>query len=94
MVSQRKKTKSKPYFTLKIIKDGEMIDRCRTHSKRRFFNYARTINWKIKHLKVYLKVYYGKQLDVWGKYSSFHNDGEYENKDDFWLALKAFCEED
>jgi len=81
-------------FTFRVVKNGKTIDRCQTHSKRRFLNRLRTINWEDKLLKVYLRVSYGKHEDVWGKFSSFYNDGWYENEEDLWLAFNTFSEEE
>lgn len=81
-------------FTFKVTKNNKVIQKCQTHSKRRFLNQLRAINWKDKPLKVYLRVSYGKHEDVWGKLSSFYNDGWYENEKDLWLAFNAFSEEE
>lgn len=85
---------SKPGFTLCVTKNGKKVYGYHSRSKRRFYNRARTINWKDKPLKVYLRVSYGRSKDVWGKYTNYYNDGDYDTKKDFWLALKAFCEDD
>jgi hypothetical protein len=81
-------------FTIKIYKNNKLISKTRTGKKRLFLKKVRLINWKDGGIKVYLKVDYGKRLDNFGKYTSFWNDGDYDNKDDFWLALNAFLEED
>jgi len=82
------------YF-YKVIKNGKTIDKCQTHSLRRFRNRMSTINWK--DLKknggeVYLKVNYGKHLDNFGKNTIFYNDGVYRDKESFHRALNAFLE--
>ncbi len=59
---------------------------------RRFLNHVRTIKWQVGHPKVYLRVSYGMQKDNFGKNRTFYNDGDYDNKKDFDLALKAFLE--
>lgn len=81
-------------FTFKIIKNGRVVQVVRTHSIRRFVNNLRTINWKDRGIKVYLRVNYGKKVDVFGKLSTFYNDGWYKTKEDLWLAFSAFKEED
>jgi len=81
-------------YTIKIYKQGKLVSKSRTKKKRRFLNIIRTINWQERGLKVYLKVDYGKFLDNYGKMSDFWNDGDYYNKDDFWLAFNAFTEDD
>lgn len=83
---------NKPNFTFRVIKNGKTIDRCQTHSKRRFNNRIRTINWQNRPLKVYLRVSYGVGEDVFGKMVNFYNDGEYETKNDLLSALSAFTE--
>ncbi len=86
--------KNKPNFTFRVIKNGKTIDRCQTHSKRRFYNRIRTINWQNSPLLVYLRVNYGKKECNFGCVCNFYNDGWYENKDELWQAVNAFTEED
>lgn len=84
--------KSKPNFTFRVIKNGKTMDRCQTHSKRRFYNRIRLIKWKDGVEKVYLRVSYGKGLDNFGKITYFYNNGEYKTKKDLFFALSAFAE--
>ncbi|OGK43433.1 hypothetical protein A2956_02495 [Candidatus Roizmanbacteria bacterium RIFCSPLOWO2_01_FULL_37_57] len=86
--------KSKMNFTLRVIKNGRTADRCQTHSKRRFYNRIRSIKWGNGVVKVYLRVSYGKGVDVFGKTTSFYNEGGYDNKQDLIDALDAFIEND
>lgn len=82
------------YF-YKVVKNSKTIDRCQTHSLRRFRNRMSTINWKDlkkNEGEVYLKVNYGKHLDNFGKNTIFYNDGVYQDKESFYLALNAFLE--
>jgi len=79
-------------FTLKVIKNNQAIQRVRTHSIRRFYNHLRTINWEDGGKKVYLRLSYGKEQDVFGKMVTFYNDGWFENKEDLWLTFEAFKE--
>lgn len=79
-------------FTFKVIKNDKMIEKCQTHSIRRFMNHLRTINWQKRGLKVYLRVNYGKYEDNFGKKATFYNDGLYKTKEDLWLAFKVFTE--
>lgn len=81
-------------LTTKIYKKGRLISKTRTGRKRLFLKKVRLINWKDGGIKVYLKVDYGKYIDNFGKYTGFWNDGDYDNKDYFWLALNAFLEKD
>lgn len=85
--------KDKPNFTFRVIKNGKTVDKCQTHSKRRFYNRIRSINWQDGVEKVYLRVSYGKGLDNFGKVTNFYNDGEYKNKKDLFFALSAFTED-
>lgn len=55
-----------------------------TRSLVRFLRFIRSLNWQELKKKCYLKVSYGK---------GFYNDGEYDNKADFDLALNAFLED-
>ena len=87
------KRKNKLNFNLKIMEHGQMVERYETHSIRRFYNKVRTINWGKSHPSVYLRVSYGKLLSNFGKYENFWNDGVYDNKEDFMLALNAFTED-
>lgn len=84
--------KSKLNYTFRVIKDGKTIDRCQTHSKRRFNNRIRTINWQNNTFKVYLRVSYGKSECNLGCICNFYNDGEYEAPQDLMTALEAFTE--
>ncbi len=84
---------SKLNFTFKIVKDGKTIDKCQTHSRRRFNNRIRTINWQDRPLKGYLRVSYGKRECNLGCVCNFYNDGEYETKEDLLFALSAFTED-
>lgn len=79
-------------FSIKIYKNGKMIQKYRTHKIRRFLKNIRLIKFEDEGIKVYLKVDYGKHLDSYGKITNFHNDGVYNNKEDFWWAFKAFIE--
>ena len=79
-------------FTLRVIKNRQVVQTVRTHSIRRFLNNLRTINWKDGGIKVYLRVNYGKKIDVFGRLSTFYNDGWYKTKEDLWQAFNAFTE--
>jgi hypothetical protein len=78
-----KDNKIKRNLTLKVIRNGQTVQRCQTRSKRRFYNSVSRINWRDTPLKVVLRVNYG---------DGFFNEGEYISKRDFDLALKAFLE--
>ncbi len=86
-------TKNKPNFTFRVIKNGKTVDKCQTHSKRRFYDRIRSINWKNGVDSVYLRVSYGKGINSQGKITNFHNDGDYKTKGDLLWALTAFTEE-
>lgn len=81
-------------FSYKVIGNGKQVEICHSHSKRHFCTRLALINWHLNHLKVYLRVSYGKRMDNFGKLVTFYNDGWYENKKDFWLAFDAFTEND
>jgi len=85
--------KNKPNFTYRVIKNGKTIDKCQTHSKRRFYNRIRSINWRSGVEKVYLRVSYGKDLDSFGEVTNFYNDGVYKSRKDLLFALSAFTED-
>lgn len=80
-------------FTLKVIKNGRVVQSVRTHSIRRFADSLRTINWEGGLTAAFLRVNYGKREDWQGKVTDFYNEGEYETKEDLWLAFNAFKEE-
>ena len=69
-----------------------MYRRVETSSKRRFINQTGTIPWQNRCFKVYLKVIYGRFLDNFGNKTLFMNEGDYQTKKDFMLALNAFTE--
>ena len=70
---------------------GKTTKKCRTHSKRRFLNNLRSIKWRTG-VKIYLRVYYGQDINNFGKKVAFFNDGWYENQKDLMLAFEAFAE--
>lgn len=71
-----------------------MVSKTRTKKIRLFLKKIRSIKFREQGIKIYLKVDYGKHLDNYGKMTNFWNDGDYFNKDDFWLAFNAFTEKD
>lgn len=79
-------------FAFKVTKNNKTIQKCRTHSARRFINHLRTINWQNRTLAVYLRVSYGKQEDNFNRKVRFCNDGWYERERDLWIAFNAFKE--
>ena len=79
-------------FTIKIYKNGSITQKARTRKIRRFLKIIRSIKWEDSTIKAYIKVNYGRFLDCYGKRVNFFNDGDYDNKQDFWLAADAFME--
>jgi len=45
-------------------------------------------------LKAYLKVSYGKKLDIYNKMTEFINEGYYDKKKDLRQAFRAFIQEE
>lgn len=75
------------------VKDGyQRLRKYRTHSRRRFLKYLRTIKWQEGHISAYLRINYGKYEDNFGQVVPFYNDGEYKNENDLWKAFTAFTE--
>lgn len=85
-------TKNKLNFTFRVTKDGKTIQRCQTHSRRRFGNKIGTINWQNGPSKAYLRISYGRGHCNLGCVCNFYNDGIYETRQDLLLAFAAFCE--
>lgn len=85
-------TKKRLNFTFRVTKNGNTIQRCQTHSRRRFANRIGTINWQNRPSSVYLRVSYGRNQCNLGCFCNFYNDGNYETKQDLLLALTAFTE--
>jgi hypothetical protein len=81
-------------FTIKIYKNDKLISKTRTGKKRLFLKKIRSINWKDRGIKVYLKVSYGKKFDKFGKYTEFWNDGDYTDKDSLLGDFYIFTEDD
>jgi hypothetical protein len=73
------------------VKYPKEIRKYDTANKRRFLYYTRLIKWNLTP-SVTLRVTYGHQLDHRGKRVLFQNEGIYNNKHDFNLALEAFTE--
>jgi len=84
--------KQKRNFTLKIF-GSQGVQRYETASLRRFHNHTGRIIWQNGVKKVYVRVSYGKFIDQSGKMTTFFNDGEYDNQQDFELVVRAFLEE-
>lgn len=85
------------WYTLRTTENGKVVINVRTKKKRKFLKKIRTINWRNKAIKIYLKVTYGKHINNNGKRVMFYNDGFYYNKEkedkkDFFVAVKAFTE--
>lgn len=78
-------------YTLKIF-HGQKEERVETKSIVRFLRRVRLINWSESNLRVYIRVSYGKQKDNYGKLTTFYNNGDFTNRQDFELALNAFLE--
>lgn len=81
-------------FTYKVQLNSLTVDKCQTHSIRRFYHRLRTIKWQIGHTKVYLRVCYGKSRNIYNQLVNFNNEGEYDNQIDLFNALEAFTEQD
>lgn len=79
-------------YTYEVRNNGLVVDRCQTHSKRRFYRRIRTLKWKNGHTKVHLRISYGKDKNVFGKFVNFYNHGEYTNPEELLNALTAFDE--
>lgn len=79
-------------YTFRVYKNNKLIQRCSTHSRRRFLWHIGTINWQLKPLKVSLRVFYGKHRNVFNLVSEFFNEGDYFTKKDLLQAFKAFDE--
>lgn len=69
-------------------KKGKKVRRVLADNAQRISQISRLTRWA----KAYLRVAYGKARDVWGKMVLFDNVGFYNNKKDFGVALRAFCE--
>ena len=85
-------TKNRLNLTFRVVKNGKTIQRCQTHSRRRFYNRIRTINWQNKPIKVYLRVSYGRSKTNRGTVETFYNSGTYSTKHELLDALTAFTE--
>lgn len=86
--------KFKLNLIFKVFKNGEMVKRVETGSKRRFFYHARLIRWELsKDFKVSLKVIYGHFKDNFGHLTQFSNESMVKNKTSFWKTLNAFLED-
>ena len=82
----------KKSFLIKVFYPHE-IYKYQTHFIRRFLKKTRTTKWQNTPIKVFLKVSYGREENWQDKKENFYNDGYYENRSDFELALNAFVEE-
>jgi hypothetical protein len=80
-------------YSLKVIKNDQMVNSTRTHSLRIFLKNLRSINWTLGGIKVYMRVSYGFKLNHKNKMETFHNDGWYENEKDLLFAFGCFNKE-
>lgn len=79
-------------FAIKIYKNKSVAKRASTHKKRRFMKILRSIKWQDSMIEADVKVTYGRFPDHQGRLVNFYNDGSYDNKNEFWLAVDAFME--
>lgn len=82
--------KQKKNYTLKILEDGKVVSYISTHAQRRFTTHLASINFENRSLKIYLKVFYGKKKDWYGKLSTFYNDCWVTNKNDLLDMFEYF----
>lgn len=73
---------------LKLVMINGKVKRYKTGTSKRFLKKLNTLDWK----KCYIKVVYGKDLDVFGKKTLFYNAGEYTDKAEAVKAFIAFVE--
>lgn len=86
--------KYKRNYTLILEHKGKKVKLVETTHKKRFLTHMRLINWNIPYSRIYLKVYYGKKIDAFGKLTQFFNYGWYNSEKDLTEAFEAFDEED
>ena len=81
-------------FYLRIVdKNGKVVKRVSTNKLGRFAPQIGMLRNYKGYFHVYLKVIYGKQLDNFGKMTTFDNFGWYDNFKDLNLAYNAFKDE-
>ncbi len=80
-------------YTLKVKKDGKMVQRLSSHSLRIFLRETRTINFLKHDIEVYIRVFYGNSLCIQGCICPTFNDGWYKTRKDLDFAVKAFLDE-
>lgn len=85
-----KNSKKKPNLkiALKLKKSDGTTGNYHSSKTKRIINTIKRENF----LEAYVKVSYGKSLDIWGKISESFNDGEYKTKEELFFALQAFTE--
>lgn len=88
-MSQKENKNLNPSFYFCVKKNGKVIDKAFTRSKRVFCRKIRMIK-KQKGIKIHLRVNYGRAENCFGKIVDFVNDGLYENSNDLCLAFEAF----
>lgn len=76
-------------ITLKLWKQDGTVKRWHSTKSKRIYAILKAEKFR----KAYLKVSYGKQKDNHGEMVSFYNDGEYDDKNDLRLTVKAFTED-
>jgi hypothetical protein len=78
-------------YTFRAYKDNEMVCRVRTGKIKRIYHFIQRAK-KLGSSKYYIRVYYGKHIDCWGKHAPLINEDEYDNTKELLHALKAFTE--
>lgn len=81
-------------FIVKVYKDGQLVQKALRHKKTPFVHILRKYLLAENNISVYLRIEYGKELDVFGRLTQFYNDGEYSAEPDLWQAFCAFVEEE
>jgi hypothetical protein len=83
----------KKNYTAKIYgSNNKLMSRLCTARPRVFLDFIRSLNWKEGIKKVYLRVFYGRFKDTFGKKSAFLNEGFYTSQKKLMQAYEAFNE--
>lgn len=88
----RKINKSGIRFSVKVLKDGEVVSKYSGGKYGRFLHRTQAADWRKHGFEVTIRFDYGYDYDIDGNYVKFQNEGTYANKKDLRKAIEAFMD--
>lgn len=79
-------------YYFRVTRNAQVIHSGYMSKLGRFSRIVQAEQFQEAGIEVYIRVSYGKSLDIWGEMTDFINEGFYSNKHDLVLAYRAFLE--